>query len=84
MKRTLAIVLFTLITTCVSAVYHPTRAARAGTPAYGQQDDEAVRNRTREKLAQLLEKSGPGINVTFSQSQKAAVQLCRDPADGTC
>lgn len=57
MRRTLAIVLFTLITTCVSA-------------AYGQQDDEAVRNQTREKLAQLLEKSGPGINVTFSQSQK--------------
>ena len=57
MRRILAIVLFTLITTCVSA-------------AYGQQDDEAVRNRTREQLAQLLEKSGPGINITFSQSQK--------------
>jgi hypothetical protein len=57
MRRTLAIVLFTLITIGVSA-------------AYGQQDDEAVRNRTREQLAQLLEKAGPTINVAFNQSQK--------------
>jgi hypothetical protein len=57
MKRTFVIVLFILTTISVSA-------------AYGQQDDEAVRNRTRERLAQLLEKSGPGINVTFSQSEK--------------
>jgi hypothetical protein len=57
MRRTLTIVLFTLITTCMS-------------PAYGQQDDETVRNRTREQLAQLLEKAGPTINVAFSQSQK--------------
>jgi hypothetical protein len=57
MRRTLAIVLFTLITTCMS-------------PAYGQQDDETVRNRTREQLAQLLEKAGPTINVAFNQSQK--------------
>jgi hypothetical protein len=70
MKRTFLIVLFILTTISVSTVYHPTRAARAGTPAYGQQDDEAVRSRNRERLAQLLEKSGPGINVTFSQSQK--------------
>jgi hypothetical protein len=39
-------------------------------PAYGQQDDETVRNRTREQLAQLLEKAGPTINVAFNQSQK--------------
>ena len=57
MQRILVVVLFVLATTSVS-------------PVYGQQDDEAVRNRTRERLAQLLEKSGPGINVTFSQSQK--------------
>jgi hypothetical protein len=38
--------------------------------AHGQQDDETVRNRTREQLAQLLEKAGPTINVAFSQSQK--------------
>jgi hypothetical protein len=57
MKRLFAIVLFILTTVSVSVVY-------------GQQEDEAVRNRTREQLAQLLEKSGPGINVTFSQSQK--------------
>jgi hypothetical protein len=57
MKRMLVVVLFVLATVSVSTVY-------------GQQDDAAVRNRTRERLAQLLEKSGPGINVTFSQSQK--------------
>jgi hypothetical protein len=39
-------------------------------PAYGQQDDEIVRNRTREQLAQLLEKAGPTLNIAFSQSQK--------------
>jgi hypothetical protein len=38
--------------------------------AYGQQDDEIVRNRTREQLAQLLEKAGPTLNIAFSQSQK--------------
>jgi len=83
MKRIFAIVLFVLTTISVSAVYHPTRvaragtpvyhptrAARAGTPVYGQQDDEAVRNRTREQLAKLLEKAGPDIKVAFSQSQK--------------
>jgi len=59
MQRILVVVLFVLATISVS-------------PVYGQQDDEAVRNRTRERLAQLLEKSGPGINVTFSQSQKQA------------
>jgi hypothetical protein len=37
---------------------------------HGQQDDEAVRNRTRERLVELLEKSGPGVNITFTQSQK--------------
>ena len=57
MKRAFVIVLFILTTVTFSSVY-------------GQQDDEAVRNRTRERLAALLEKSGPGINVTFSQSQK--------------
>lgn len=70
MKRTFLIVLFILSAISVSAVCHRTRAARAWTPVHGQQDDEAARNRTREKLAQLLEKSGPGINVAFSQSQK--------------
>lgn len=57
MKRTLAIVLFILTAVTFSSVY-------------GQQDDEAVRNQTRERLAALLEKSGPDINVTFSQSQE--------------
>ena len=58
MKRIFLTALFILTTTiAIPAVY-------------SQQDDEAVRNRTRERLAQLLEKSGPGINVTFSQSQK--------------
>jgi hypothetical protein len=57
MKRAFAIVLFILATLSVSAVY-------------GQQDDEAARNRTRERLGALLEKSGPDINMAFSQSQK--------------
>ncbi len=59
MQRILVVVLFVLATLSVS-------------PVYGQQDDEAVRNRTRERLAQLLEKSGPDIHVAFSQSQKQA------------
>jgi hypothetical protein len=56
MKRTFAIALFIFTTMSVATVYG--------------QGDEAVRLRTREKLAQLLEKSGPTINVSFSQSQK--------------
>jgi hypothetical protein len=70
MRRTFAIVLFILTTISVSTVCHPTRAAGAGKPVYTQQNDESVRNRTRDRLAQLLEKSGPGNNVIFSQSQK--------------
>lgn len=58
MKRTFVILLFILTTTLgFSAVY-------------GQQDDVAVRNRTRDRLATLLEKTGPQINVSFTQSQK--------------
>ena len=57
MKRAFAIVLFILATLSVTAVY-------------GQQDDEAARNRTRERLAALLEKTGPDIKVEFKQSQK--------------
>ena len=57
MKRTFAIVLFILTTITVGSVY-------------GQQDDPAARNRTRERLAALLEKAGPDIKVAFSQSQK--------------
>jgi hypothetical protein len=37
---------------------------------YGQQDDPVARNRTRERLAALLEKAGPSVNVDFRQSQK--------------
>jgi hypothetical protein len=70
MKRVFVVVLFVLTTISVTSVCHPTRAARAGTPVRSQQDDEAVRNRTRERLAQLLEKAGPEVNVAFSQSQK--------------
>ena len=70
MKRVFVVVLFVLTTISVTSVCHPTRAARAGRPVRSQQDDEAVRNRTRERLAQLLEKAGPEVNVAFSQSQK--------------
>ena len=37
---------------------------------YGQQDDQAARLQTRDRLAQLLQKAGPTINVAFKQSQK--------------
>ena len=57
MKRTFAIVLFIFTTITVGSVY-------------GQQDDPAARIRTRERLAALLEKSGPDLHVTFTQSQK--------------
>ena len=70
MKRTFVIVLFILSTLSVSAVCHPTRAARVGTPVYGQQDDPAARERTRQRLADLLDKTGPSLNLTFSRSTK--------------
>lgn len=57
MKRIFTIALFALAAFSVSSVQ-------------GQQDDSVVRERTREHLAQLLEKTGPGINIAFSQSQK--------------
>ena len=69
MKRVLAIVLFGLTALGVSVICHPTGAARV-TLVPGQQDDVAVRNRTRDQLAKLLEKAGPDIKVVFSQSQK--------------
>ncbi len=58
MKQTLLAFLFVLTT------------ALAVPAVYGQQDDAAARIRTRTQLGALLEKAGPGINVTFSQSQK--------------
>jgi len=56
MTRTLLIVLF-ILTTLNGAV------------ANGQ-NKEANRIRTREMLAQLLEKAGPELKVSFNQSQK--------------
>jgi hypothetical protein len=38
--------------------------------AVAQQNNEAARIQTRTLLSQLLTKAGPGINVTFNQSQK--------------
>jgi hypothetical protein len=61
MKRILVVLMFVLVTLGVAA---------AGGTAFGQQDDDRVRNRTREHLAELLEKTGPELNITFSQSQK--------------
>ena len=52
--------LFLLAVICVATVYHP---------VYGQ-DNEASRIRTRDQLAQLLNRAGPDIKVAFSQSQK--------------
>src|SRR5688572_1405753 len=57
MKRFAIISFFILITT-------------AGSTAYGQQDKEAARIRTRELLAKLLTKAGPDISIAFAQSQK--------------
>ncbi len=57
MKRAVLIVLFILTTLSSPAVY-------------SQQDKEANRIRTREMLAQLLEKAGPEVRVSFSRSEK--------------
>jgi hypothetical protein len=58
MRRSFVILLF-IFTTALSF-----------SAVYGQQDDPAARNRTRDRLAALLEKSGPAVNITFAQSQK--------------
>jgi hypothetical protein len=43
----------------------------SGEAIYGQQQEkEANRVRTRQMLGQLLEKAGPDLKVSFSQSQK--------------
>ncbi|MGI8838944.1 MAG: hypothetical protein ACR2H4_20245 [Pyrinomonadaceae bacterium] len=55
MKRSSLTVLFILLMSCAPAVF-------------GQND--ASRIRTRESLAALLDKAGPGINVAFRQSTK--------------
>ncbi|MFN2516961.1 MAG: hypothetical protein ABR556_12200 [Pyrinomonadaceae bacterium] len=70
MLRTFLSVLFILVMLSVPTVYHPTRAARAGTPVYAQENKEAVRLRTRDQLAQLLAKVGPDIKVSFTRSSK--------------
>lgn len=45
--------------------------ALSGPAVYGQQQErEANRVRTRQMLAQLLEKAGPDLKLSFSQSQK--------------
>ena len=56
MKRSLLIAFFILMMTGVPAVY--------------AQETDAARNRTRESLAALLDKAGPGLNVTFRQATK--------------
>ena len=56
MKRILLIVIFSLMITSASAVF--------------AQSNDAARIRTRDSLAALLEKAGPGINVDFRQSTK--------------
>jgi hypothetical protein len=56
MKRCFLIILFVLTMMCVPSVYC--------------QSDDTSRIRTRESLAALLDKAGPGINVAFRQSTK--------------
>ena len=57
MKRAVLIVLFILTTL-------------SGPAVYSQRDKEANRVRTREMLAQLLEKAGPELKVFFNRSEK--------------
>ncbi len=56
MKRIFLLAIFSLMLTSASAAF--------------SQTNEASRNRTRDALAALLEKAGPGINVAFRQSTK--------------
>lgn len=56
MKRILAIVIFI--------------TALGFSSAFAQQGNEAIRLRTRDRLAQLLAKTGASINVAFKQSTK--------------
>lgn len=56
MRRSFLTILFIVIMTCAPAVF--------------AQTNDASRNRTRESLAALLDKAGPGINVAFRQSTK--------------
>jgi hypothetical protein len=56
MRKSFLIALFILIMTSAPVVF--------------AQNNDAARNRTRESLAQLLDKAGPGINVAFRQSTK--------------
>lgn len=56
MRRSFLTVLFIVIMTCAPAVF--------------AQTNDAARNRTKESLAALLDKAGPGINVAFRQSTK--------------
>jgi hypothetical protein len=56
MRRTFLIAIFSLMITSGPAVF--------------AQNNDASRNRTRESLAALLDKAGPGINIAFRQSTK--------------
>jgi hypothetical protein len=56
MRRTFLIAIFSLMITSAPAVF--------------AQNNDASRNRTRESLAALLDKAGPGINIAFRQSTK--------------
>src|SRR6185436_10361636 len=58
MMRAVLTVLLILTTLSVQAVYGQ------------EQEKEANRVRTRQMLGQLLEKAGPDLKVSFSQSQK--------------
>lgn len=60
MHRKCLNLLFLLAVISIATVCHP---------VYGQ-DKEASRLRTRDQLAQLLNRVGPDIKVSFSQSQK--------------
>jgi len=47
-----------------------------------QADKDAARLKTRDQLAQLLERAGPGIKVSFRQSQKLQFNMVGVLRDG--
>src|SRR6266550_5591529 len=54
-----------------------------GVPALRAQDtDVATRNRNREQLASLLDRVGPGIYMTFRQSQKEPYNYTANLTEG--
>ena len=52
------------------ALFFALAMTSATLPANGQQTEAAARLRTKEQLAQLLDKLGPSIKIAFRQNEK--------------